>query len=73
MPAWYKNTYDKSGGSNPRAKAVNQYSLDGKLINKYDCITDACKENNYSRYKIAKCCNNKIDEAYGYKWTWRTV
>ena len=69
----YKNTYDKSGGSNPRAKAVNQYSLDGKLINKYDCITDACKENNYSRYKIAKCCNNEIDEAYGYKWTWRTV
>ena len=51
-------------------KPVEKYTLDGKLLNVYDTISDAAKSVNGDSSFIARVCNNKQLTAYGYKWQW---
>lgn len=56
------------GKESPRARAVNQYSLDGKFIKRWDCIADAERELKLSKNNISTCCKGKRKTAHGFKW-----
>lgn len=58
----------KIGKDNCNSKAVYQYSLDGKLIRKWDSMMDVQRELGFIAGNISKCCLGKIKTAYGYKW-----
>ncbi|PFM11664.1 hypothetical protein COJ40_08890 [Bacillus cereus] len=53
-------------------KKIAQYSLEGELINVFDCVTDAYKHlgKNTTNGNIASCCKGKSKTAYGYKWAY---
>lgn len=55
---------------NKHYKPVGQFDNDWKFIKKYNSITEAAMEinNSKSTHKISKCCNGKIETAYGFKW-----
>jgi len=55
-------------------KPVNQYSLDGTLIARYDSITQACVALGVARGPMigyackGSCSTNNCNTAYGFKW-----
>ena len=57
------------GKRNIRAKAVNQYDLDGNFIRHYDYM-EQIKEyiNINSTSHISQCCNGKRNKCHGYIW-----
>lgn len=48
--------------------SVEQYSLDGKLINAFNSIAEAGNKSGVDASCITKCCKNKRATAGGYKW-----
>lgn len=50
---------------------VEQYDLSGKYIKTWDSIKEITKTFKVSHTLFVKCCNNKIDSAYGYKWQYK--
>lgn len=61
----------------PTIKCIRQYSLDKKLIKVWKSINEIkeIKENlkeidNLDEKEIIKCCDTKIDNIYGYIWTY---
>lgn len=67
-PIKYKKTIKKVLG-----KKINQYDLDGNLINSFDCIMDAERFLNKKRAStpIWTCCKGKTKTAYGYRWEYQ--
>lgn len=59
--------------SKKRCKKINQYNIDGILINTYNSITEASIKNNISQTTISDICNNKtksnIYKDFIYKFT----
>ncbi len=57
------------GSLNSRSRKIVQLSLDGKLIKRFDCISDAARE-----LRLRKCgdlssvLSGKSKTAYGFKW-----
>ena len=51
-----------------RSRHINQYTLDGKFIKKWDSARDIKRELGYSPSNIITCCNGKYRQAYGYIW-----
>lgn len=50
-------------------RSVNKYTKDNIFINTYDTVTNAVKSvNKDSTSSISRCCNGKLNSAYGYKW-----
>lgn len=74
----YKGVKLKNGDINKfkpihyQCKPVNQYSLDGNFIKKYESIKSAVIENNFNINSgisnIHYCCSNITKKAYGYIW-----
>lgn len=61
----------KKGKFHPHSKPVIQYDLKGNFIKNWDCVIDAIKSLNLSKYahsSIGLCCKGKLNNAYGYKW-----
>jgi len=60
----------KFGKNHFNSKEVNQYTLDGELIKKYDSVATAWRELqiNSNRSSIAKCCNWRLKTAWGFIW-----
>lgn len=56
----------KKGSKNPRAKKVDQYSLDGKFIKTWSYITEAMEKLNI--FHIEQVCLGKRKTAGGYIW-----
>lgn len=56
------------GKDSPRARAVNQYSLDGNFIKRWNCISDAMRELKVNTNNISTCCNGKRKTANGFIW-----
>ena len=46
---------------------VNQYSLDGKLINKWESMGE-CTRNGFLASKVCLCCKGKKPQYKGYIW-----
>ena len=58
---------------NKKDYPINQYSLDGELINKWDNINQLIKElglNNWAPKLIYECCENKRNKYLKYIWKW---
>lgn len=49
-------------------KQVEQYSLDGKLINVFNGIREAARVTNTTHSGISACCNGKISQHNGFVW-----
>ena len=58
----------EKGEKNHRAKSVNQYTLEGNFIRKWDCIEDVTRELGIRGYNISSCCKGKRHTAGGFKW-----
>ena len=57
----YNNRYSK-------AKKVKQLTLDGQLIQIWECTRDVERISKISRSAVSSCCNGKLRTAGGYKW-----
>ena len=49
-------------------KPVNQYSLKGKFICRYDCIIEAQEKLNKRSNLISEAINGRLNQAHGYIW-----
>jgi hypothetical protein len=49
-------------------KPVNQYTLDGKFIKRFECLGDACRETGADISAVIRVCKGRSNMAYGYKW-----
>lgn len=58
----------KFGKDNCCSKPVYQYSLEGKLIRKWDCVRDVERGLGFDPSNISKCCSGKIKTAYKFVW-----
>lgn len=47
---------------------VNQYTLDGFFVKRYDSIKKAISENGFKSHNISMCCSHKRNQANGYIW-----
>lgn len=54
--------------SNYKSKPIIQFSKDGELIRKWDCIRDVQREMGINNASISECCNGKRKTAGGYIW-----
>jgi hypothetical protein len=54
-------------------KPIYQFNLDGKLINKFDSLTEACKYINKPGRMgdITACCKGKQKTAFGFIWKYK--
>ncbi len=55
-------------GINHYKRAVNQYSIDGKFIKRWNSIKEIKKEWNLKSIHVSECCKGKIKTSLGYKW-----
>lgn len=65
----YRRTSDKR-------KSVHQFTLNGELINTYECAKDACEALGYptnGATKISAVCNNTLPSYKGYGWSYNTT
>lgn len=52
----------------PRGTAIQQYTMDGKLVACYRSVTEAARVNGFSRGGISHCVNNRTSSSSGYVW-----
>lgn len=57
-----------SGNNNPRARKINQYDLNGKLIKTWNSIYEITKELGINRSSIWRCCIGKYKKSHNYIW-----
>lgn len=62
LPLDYKFPNHKS------CKKVNQLSLEGEFIKKWNSLTEIQNELGYPNSNISCCCIKKQKTAYGYRW-----
>ena len=64
--------YRKSmtGGNNPNAKSVLQYSLTGELVERFDSIADACRKHGFNHANIVACVKGRVKYSYGFIWAY---
>jgi len=66
---WCTKRYNNEYGSKSLWKRkVYKFDLDGNLLAKYDSITEAAKQNNFSYSSINGCCRESIRTAHGFIW-----
>lgn len=63
--AQYNTEYSK-------AKPVNQFSLDGRLLNTYKSTMEASRQTGISQGDISDCCRNKRGRAGNFIWKYKT-
>lgn len=56
------------GGSHVESKIIYQYSLEGKFIRKWDCISTASKELKINGSNITMCAKHIRPNAGGFRW-----
>lgn len=63
-----KHHANVSGGANPSAKAVEQYTLEGEYVQRYSCAKEACIKYGIDLSRVIKCCRGKAKSCGGYTW-----
>ena len=58
----------RTGRKNPNSKPIYQCDLDGKVIARWDSISDACRFFGKGTSHISQCLTGKTKTAYGFKW-----
>ena len=51
-----------------RKRPINQYTVDGVFVKKWDSCRDIQNASGFSEANISKCCNGKIHSYKGYAW-----
>ena len=59
---------NKFGKNNWLSKSVEQYTIDGLFVKKWDSIADVERDLNIQHNAISACCRCKRSTAGGYKW-----
>ena len=62
--------YGKFGKKHPASKRVFQYDIDGKLIKKWDCLSDVQRELGILVTNITAVCKGKKFTCGGYRWSY---
>lgn len=71
---WCTPVYNTNYGTGIRRRAVqiyrpvNQYTLDGTFIKRWDGITPAAKELGLHGEHITRVCKGKLNQTGGFKW-----
>lgn len=60
-----------NGKNSKLSKIVEQYDLDGNLIEIYESSGDAGRKNNISSGHIRDCCRNNLKTYKGYIWKYK--
>lgn len=63
-----ENHADFNGKNNPRANPVNQYSLNGEFIKRWDYAKEASKTLGINYSSLISCCTGKYKTSGGFKW-----
>lgn len=64
------NVRDESPNCRTWSKTVYQYKQDGTLINVYDSLTEAAKENKCSVASLSEVCTGRKQTCLGYVWSY---
>lgn len=51
-----------------RKKEILKCSMDGKVLAKYNSVSEASKENNLSKTSISRVCRGERESSGGYIW-----
>ena len=51
-----------------QAVAVNQFTLDGRFIRTWDCMSEIQYQLSFHQSQICSCCQGKYKTAYGFIW-----
>ena len=57
-----------AGSKHPRAKKIEQYTVNGDFIKTWDCIKDAANELHIKNSDISGCCKGRHYTCGGYRW-----
>lgn len=60
--------FNKHGKDHGSSKKIIQFDKNGKLIKKWDSLTDVTRELRIWKSNICKCCEGKRKTAGGYVW-----
>ena len=60
--------FGKTGATSFRSRAIDQYSIDGNFIRRWDSLAQAYEECKYDRGLLINTCKGRRKEAYGYIW-----
>lgn len=63
----HKNNHPK-GADTPNSRAIYQCSKDGKVIKKWDCISDAARSINCRPSSICNNASGRIKSLHGFVW-----
>lgn len=63
-----ENHADFNGKNNPRANPVNQYSLNGEFIKRWDYAKEASRTLDINYSSLISCCTGKYKSSGGFKW-----
>jgi len=55
---------------NRNAQTIYKYSIEGEYIESITNISKYCRDNGIHDSNLNKCANNKINTAYGFKWSY---
>ena len=76
-PNWGKHLSEetKRNISNSRKdkRTVYQYTLDNKLVNIFNSLSDASRETETYLSNICKCCKGVLKNTNGYKWSYNPL
>lgn len=61
---------EKRKGVSVGEQPIEQYTIDGKFIRRYDSALKAAESINGDNSAICKCANGKSKTSYGYVWRW---
>ena len=64
-----KSDHQALHNSKNKTKIVYQYTLDGKLVNVWNSLSDASKQLGITIMGISACCNNRLKTYKGYIWS----
>lgn len=65
-----KRASEKRKGVPIGEKAIEQYTIDGEFVRRYDSALKAAEAINGNNSGICKCANGKYKTACGYVWRW---
>ena len=61
------------GKNNPSSIPVLQFTIDGKLVRKWDCIRDIQRELGIDNTNISRCCRGKQKTAGNFRWCYAVI
>lgn len=56
------------GKDNPSSKKINQYDLEGNLVECWDCVQDVVRKFNYHQGNISSVARGERYKAHGFIW-----